>query len=142
MPWEKTPPEIIAAFDAAAPKNPDVEHRPMFGYRALFLGGNMFAGTFRDQVVVRLGESDRIKLKGAVPFAPMPGRPMRDYVVVPAATVKRTGELAKWIDLAHAHARSLPTKKKAAKPARAKPAAAKGAAKKKAATKPKVTRRK
>jgi len=142
MPWEKTPPEILAAFDAAAPDDPRVERRPMFGYRALFLGGNMFAGTFRDQVVVRLGDTDRAKLKGAVPFAPMPGRPMRNYVVVPPATVKRTAELSKWIDRAHAHAKLLPAKARTAKTKTATAAAAKTAAAKKAATKRRVTKAK
>ena len=145
MPWEKTPPEILAAFDAAAPDDPRVERRPMFGYRALFLGGNMFAGTFRDQVLVRLGDTDRAKLKGAVPFAPMPGRPMRNYVVVPPATVKRTAELSKWIDRAHAHAKLLPTKTrmaktKAAKTKTASAATAKTATATKAATKRRVTK--
>ena len=145
MPWEKTPPEILAAFDAAAPHDPRVERRPMFGYRALFLGGNMFAGTFRDQVVVRLGDTDRAKLKGAVPFAPMPGRPMRNYVVVPPATVKRTAELSKWIDRAHAHAKLLPAKARTAKTktAKAKTAtAAKTAVATKAATKRRATKTK
>ena len=142
MAWEKTPPEILAAFDAAAPDDPRVERRPMFGYRALFLGGNMFAGTFRDQVVVRLGDTDRAKLKGAVPFAPMPGRPMRNYVVVPPATVKRVAELSKWIDRAHAHAKLLPAKARAVKTKTATAAAAKTAAVKKTATKRRVAKTK
>src|SRR2546427_9891111 len=95
MPWEKTPPEILAAFDAAAPDDPRVERRPMFGYRALFLGGNMFAGTVRDQVRVRLGGTDRAKVKGAVPFPPVPGRALRNYVVGPPATVQGAAELPK-----------------------------------------------
>ena len=114
MPWEKTPPEVLAAFEAAAPKDPRVEIRPMFGYRALFLNGNMFAGTFRDRIVVRLGDAERAKLKEIEPFAPMPGRPMKEYVVVPAAAVKQPRQLASWIDKAHQNARSLPAKQKAA----------------------------
>ena len=138
MPWEKTPAEVIAAFEAAAPQDPRVEARPMFGYRALFIGGNMFAGTFRDQVIVRLADGE--KPKGAQPFAPMPGRPMREYVVVPAETVRRPAELKKWIAMAHERAMTLPPKKSAVKRGAAKsrkPATsrAKTNAPKKAATK-------
>src|SRR5712692_5017080 len=50
----KTPPEIVAKFDAAAPRDPRVVRKLMFGYPALFIGGNMFGGTFRDDIVVRL----------------------------------------------------------------------------------------
>jgi len=87
----------------------------MFGYPALFLNGNMFAGTFRDQVVVRLGEKDRaalLKEKGAVPFAPMPGRAMKEYVVVPAALVSRPAALRAWLERALTYADTLPAKKK------------------------------
>jgi hypothetical protein len=50
----------------------------------------MFAGTFQDAIIVRLGEDDRVallKLKGAARFEPMQGRPMKEYVVVPASVV-------------------------------------------------------
>jgi TfoX/Sxy family transcriptional regulator of competence genes len=62
--------------------------RKMFGCPCGFLGGNMFMGLFEDRLFLRLAESDRAKLlaeEGAEPFDPMGGRPMREYVVVPAA---------------------------------------------------------
>ena len=85
--FTKTPPEVIAAFDAASPSRADVQRKPMFGYPALFLRGNMFAGTFGPKIVVRLGEAERAKAArgGATPFEPMPGRAMKEYVVLPAA---------------------------------------------------------
>ena len=112
MPWEKTPTEILAAFDAAAPDDPRVERRPMFGYRALFLGGNMFAGTYQDKVVVRFGEERTIAgATTAKTFEPMPGRPMKEYVVVPDVVVKSPAKLRAWVDKAHAYAKKLPAKK-------------------------------
>jgi hypothetical protein len=57
MQWKKTPPELAATFDKAAPKDPKVVRKPMFGYPALFLNGNMFAGTFQDKIVARLAET-------------------------------------------------------------------------------------
>src|SRR5437899_11274509 len=55
MAWKKSPPELIAAFEKAKPSGPSVTARPMFGYPAPFLNGNMFAGTYQDKIIVRLG---------------------------------------------------------------------------------------
>lgn len=113
MKWTKTPPGIVAAFDKAIPKDPRVVRKPMFGYPALYLNGNMFAGTFQDKVVVRLSEAGRkhaAATAGAVPFEPMPGRAMKEYVVLPPAVVARAPSLAKWIEEAHAYARTLQAK--------------------------------
>ena len=114
MEWKKTPPELAAKFDRAAPKDPKVVRKPMFGYPALFLNGNMFAGTFQDKIVARLSEPDRERaLKaGMKQFAPMPGRPMKEYVVVPAADVAKPAALAKWVAQAHTYAKTLPAKEK------------------------------
>lgn len=112
MAWKKSPPELIAAFENAKPKDPSVQARPMFGYPALFLNGNMFAGTYQDKIVVRLGEERAIAgAKTAKSFEPMPGRPMKEYVVVPDAVVKSPAKLRAWVDRAHAYATKLPAKK-------------------------------
>jgi TfoX/Sxy family transcriptional regulator of competence genes len=114
MQWRKTPPELAATFDAAAPKDPKVVRRPMFGYPALYLNGNMFAGTFQDKVVARLSDTERAKAmkSGAKRFEPMPGRSMKEYVVVPAADVAKPAALKKWIELARGYAATLPAKEK------------------------------
>src|SRR5437762_11749019 len=100
----------------------------MFGYPALYLGGNMFAGTFQDKVVARLSEQERAKATkaGAKPFEPMPGRPMKEYVVIPPADVAKPAALAQWIERASTYAETLPAKEK--KPAKAKGATSRGAA--------------
>jgi TfoX/Sxy family transcriptional regulator of competence genes len=111
-PWKKSPPEIIAAFEKAKPTDPTVQSRPMFGYPALFLKGNMFAGTFQDKIVVRFGDDRSIAgAKAAKTFEPMAGRPMKEYVVVPEAVIKSPAKLRAWIEHAHAHAKKLPPKK-------------------------------
>jgi TfoX/Sxy family transcriptional regulator of competence genes len=112
MEWKKTPPELAAKFDKAAPKDPRIVRRPMFGYPALFLNGNLFASTFQDKVIARLPAAARARaLKaGTTQFEPMPGRPMKEYIVVPAADVARPAALAKWIEQARAYAVTLPAK--------------------------------
>jgi TfoX/Sxy family transcriptional regulator of competence genes len=112
MAWKKSPPKLIAAFEKAKPKDPHVQSRPMFGYPALFVNGNMFAGTYQDKIVVRFGdERTTAGAKTAKPFEPMPGRPMKEYVVVPEAIAKSPAKLREWVDQAHAYAKKLPAKK-------------------------------
>jgi TfoX/Sxy family transcriptional regulator of competence genes len=120
MEWKKSPPGLVAAFEHAAPKDPKVVRKSMFGYPALFLNGNMFAGTFQDKVIARLSQADREKAQrsGVEAFEPMPGRPMKEYVVIPGADVTTPAALAGWIERAHRHAKTLPAK--AAKTAKAK----------------------
>jgi TfoX/Sxy family transcriptional regulator of competence genes len=104
--WKRSPPELIATFEKAKPADPAVQLRPMFGYPAFFLNGKMFAGTFQDKVVVKLGD-DRIPgAKTAKTFEPMPGRPMTGFVVVPDAVVKSPAKLRAWVDHAHAYAKA------------------------------------
>ena len=128
MQWKKTPPELAERFGQAAPKDPKVVRKPMFGYPALFLNGNMFAGTFQDKIVARLDEAARARATkaGAKPFEPMPGRPMKEYVVVPAADVARPAVLAKWIEQARTYALTLPVKTTVAKKSVKKATAKKG----------------
>lgn len=110
--WKKSSPEIVAAFDKALPASPAVTRRPMFGYASAFVNGNMFAGTFQNTIVVRLGETERaalLKMKGAAPFEPM-GRPMKEYVVVPTAIAAQPKELSNWFERGHRYALTLPAK--------------------------------
>ncbi len=110
--WKKTSPELVAAFDKALPASPSVIRRPMFGYASAFVNGNMFAGTFQDAIVVRLAEDDRVallKLKGAALFEPM-GRPMKEYVVIPATVVAKPRELGAWIERGHRYVMTLPVR--------------------------------
>ena len=84
--WKKSPQELVDQFTDALPTHPDLVRKPMFGYPAAFVNGNMVCGLFQDSVVVRLGKEGAAEVvtKGtAHPFAPMPGRTMTGYVLVP-----------------------------------------------------------
>jgi TfoX/Sxy family transcriptional regulator of competence genes len=86
MDWEKPSSELSAILSAAADSFPLVERRKMFGGLSLFLNGNMFAGVHGAKIVLRLSEKDRADAQaeiGALPFEPMPGRTMKEYVVLP-----------------------------------------------------------
>jgi TfoX/Sxy family transcriptional regulator of competence genes len=129
MPWKKSPEALVHTFESVLPPDGIAERRQMFGFPCAFVGGTLCFGLFEDQFMVRLSETDRtalLKLKGAAPFEPMAGRPMREYVVVPSAIVAKPRELDKWVTKSIAYAVSLPPKaKKATKKATAKKTTAK-----------------
>jgi len=122
--FKKSPPALVAKFDKLAP-GPPVQKRQMFGYPACFVNGNLFMSLFADRMVLRLPDADRealLKVKGAEQFEPMPGRPMKEYVMVPPALVSSPKKLEPWIAKSLAYGASLKPK---AKKAKAKPIAKK-----------------
>ena len=124
MAWTKSPEALQSTFAAALPDDARAERRPMFGYPACFVNGNMFAGLWQDCMVVRLGETDRKKLlgiAGAKVFEPMAGRPMKEYVIVPKSVLDDTKSLRKWTSKAFEFGASLPAKVKKAKATATKP---------------------
>lgn len=122
MAWAKSPQSLIDLFAESTPDDPRVERRKMFGYPAIFVGGNMCAGLFQDGMFARLAAGDRAALPGGGrPFEPMPGRPMRDYVLVPDEIVADEGALAELIAKAVAFTATLAPKEKTAKAGKPKP---------------------
>jgi len=113
--WRPSPPELIELFDKAMTALPDAQKRKMFGYPAAFVGGNMFTGLHQENMVLRLPEGEGEKflgMKGASAFEPMPGRAMKEYVVVPEQVLKKPAELKKWLRKSFDYASSLPPKEK------------------------------
>lgn len=117
MAFPKSPAWLVELFQATAPG----ELRKMFGCPVSFENGQMFAGVFGDGLFVRLGEAERrelLALPGAAPFAPMKGRPSREYVVLPPAMLEDEEAVSGWMERARAYASALPAKKKKAPRAR------------------------
>jgi TfoX/Sxy family transcriptional regulator of competence genes len=109
----KSDPQVAALFRSLLPGDDRVMVRPMFGYAAAFVNGNMFAGTFGGQVFVRLAEPLRTELlavAGATPFAPMPGRPMKDYVQLPPKMLGDRSAASAWVQRALESTSALPPK--------------------------------
>lgn len=115
--WTKAPEELAAAFTKAAEAVPGAVVRKMFGYPAAFLSGNMFAGIFQDGVIVRLPQEMREALveQGGRSFEPMPGRVMKEYVVLPENMARSPQLLHDWIGESASFARTLPPKAVASK---------------------------
>jgi TfoX/Sxy family transcriptional regulator of competence genes len=115
--WKPAPHEAVAAFEAATSGLSGAEPRKMFGYSCAFVNGNMFAGLHEAGMVLRLPEEQRtefLQLKGAAQFEPMPGRVMREYVVVPKILLNAPEKLRAWMEKSLAYVSSLPAKPKKA----------------------------
>jgi len=113
--WKPAPVKAVAAFEKATAGLPGTEPRKMFGYSCVFSKGNMFAGLHEAGMVLRLPEEQRkefLRLKGAKQFEPMPGRMMREYVVVPKILLDSPEQLRVWAEKSLAYVSSLPAKTK------------------------------
>jgi TfoX/Sxy family transcriptional regulator of competence genes len=120
--WKKSPPKLVEVFEASLPGPPAVA-RQMFGYPAAFVNGNLFMSLFEDRMVLRLPDGPRAELlamEGAATFEPMAGRPMKEYVMVPASLLATPESLEPWVAKALAHGASLPPKAAKAKAAKAR----------------------
>jgi hypothetical protein len=115
-PIPKPAPGSVSRFRAALAAQPAAVERIMFGCPCAFVGGNMTAGLYGDDWFVRLPAEERADLlaeDGARPFAPMPGRPMREYVVLPPSFVADDAAIAHWLSRAVTFALTLPPKRPA-----------------------------
>lgn len=113
--WKPTPAKAVAAFEASTSGLPGAEPRKMFGYSCVFAKGNMFAGLHEVGMVLRLSEEQRAefhRLKDAKQFEPMPGRVMREYVVVPKVLLDAPERLRAWVVKSLTYVSSLPAKPK------------------------------
>ena len=109
------PEAVVKLFHAAIEGLPEVELRKMFGYPCAFVHGQMLSGIFQDRIMLRLSDEDRakfLKLPGAKPFEPMPGRPMREYVELPPGVMNSPATLKRWVKRGVAYVETLPPKEK------------------------------
>jgi TfoX/Sxy family transcriptional regulator of competence genes len=111
--WLPSPESLTDLFRSLVDDLPGVTRRAMFGYPSATVNGNMFACLMEDRMALRLSPADReemLKLEGAAPFEPMPGRPWREYVVVPESLIAAPDALELWVEKACDYTRSLPPK--------------------------------
>jgi TfoX/Sxy family transcriptional regulator of competence genes len=107
--------ELEVFFRSVVPEDPAVSVRPMFGNLAAFVNGNLFAGLFGDALFVRLsqkGRDDLLHVEGAKVFAPMAGRPMKEYVCVPDGWLGKRVMVGPWISRSLESTKELPAKAK------------------------------
>jgi TfoX/Sxy family transcriptional regulator of competence genes len=112
--FAKSPPELVARFHDITDDVPGTEHRQMFGYPALFVGGNLVSGLYESSWFVRLGAAKAAELmaiEGAGPVEIMPGRSMAGYVAFPATMIAGDeGAVRAWLNRAIEFGQTLPPK--------------------------------
>jgi TfoX/Sxy family transcriptional regulator of competence genes len=92
---------------------PALTEQKMFGGLAFLIGGNMaVAASGQGGLLVRADpdESDTLVATTSARLMEMRGREMRGWLRVDADDVRSEGELAKWVEVGTAYARSLPAK--------------------------------
>ncbi len=118
MKWVKASDEMKSLIEAAM-EGVECLKRPMFGYPAFFINGNMFSGLFQDSFFLRLSAEQKAALEKQYGnlslLEPMPGRPMKDYTVLPEKLFRDARRLRAVITTAADWARTLPSKKPAKK---------------------------
>jgi len=115
MKWIKASEKIIEKFEKIIPDLQGLEKRKMFGYPVTFINGNMFIGVHGNSIILRLPDNDRkefLNLKSAKQFEPMPGRPMKEYVIIPEWMFEDKPILNRWIDKSFEYTSGLPFKLK------------------------------
>ena len=102
-------------FERLLPDAPGVTRRPMFGQMAGFVNGNMFLCLFGDRLAVKLPDEEAAELlavEGSAPFAPMEGRPMKGYVLLPMVWHTDLDHADVWVEKSLAFVGGLPPKEK------------------------------
>ena len=97
---EKADPDLLARVEALMETFP-VYRRPMFGVVTWFVEENaqMLGCVWGAELNIRVGAEEAQRLVAsckARPFEMMAGRPMREYVLLPASTL-RPADLKRWI---------------------------------------------
>jgi TfoX/Sxy family transcriptional regulator of competence genes len=93
----------------------DLKEQRMFGGLAFLIGGNMaVAASGEGGILVRVDpeETERLLETTDARVMEMRGRAMRGWLRVDPEHVRTKGELAAWVELGTAYARSLPAKRK------------------------------
>ncbi len=128
----------VAEFKAAVAGIRDATPRMMFGYDCIFVNGHFATGVWKSSVVFKLSDEDGARFvatTGAIPFAPMKGRPMKNWWEAPEEVAYDGEQLTQWCARAAAYARAQPPKA-AKQTAAKKPDPKKALAKKAPAKKP------
>ena len=114
MTWKK-PSEELSQFLEEKIASFNVKKRKMFGCPAYFVNDNMLAGVFQDVIFMRLSEADRIEIRSgydeAIPFEPIKGRIMKEYVVLPETLYNNSEKFQEWLNRSYQFVSSLPVKK-------------------------------
>lgn len=106
--------ELASRIRALVAGEAGLTEQKMFGGLAFLINGNMsVAASGEGGILLRIDPdegSDLVESSGAVPMV-MRGRTMQGWLRVAACDVRDDTELARWVRIGVAYARSLPAKR-------------------------------
>lgn len=104
--------ELASRVKKIVARKKGVSEKRMFGGVAFLVGGKMFCGVVKGDLMARVGAEDNDKFlreKGARPMD-FTGKPMRGFIFVSKRGTERDASLRMWVDASFNHAKSLPKK--------------------------------
>ena len=109
--------KLAERIRAAVAATKGVSEKAMFGGIAWMKGGNMFVGTLKDELMVRVGKDahDAEVKRPHARIMDFTGRPMKGYLIIAPAGVKTVAQVKAWSERALAHVATLPAKSKKVK---------------------------
>ena len=110
MPYDE---KLAARIRDLVAGEPDLTEKKMFGGLAFLVGGNMaVAASGQGGALVRVNpaQSDKLVATTNARLMEMRGRSMQGWLRVDAEDLRTKRQLARWVELGTAYARSLPTK--------------------------------
>jgi TfoX/Sxy family transcriptional regulator of competence genes len=109
--WKKPSLELGILLESAL-KSFDCQKKTMFGAPVFTVNHNMFAGIHGDNIFVRLSEADRKKIAtlSALPFEPMPGHVMKEYMVLSESLYRDPKAPQEWLKRAYDYVATLAPK--------------------------------
>ncbi len=115
MAWKKAPQELVD-FLSDTLNDVECQKRTMFGYPAYFIKSNMFIAAHQDNIILRVSKEAKEDLKkqygGVGDFEPMPGRVMKEYLVIPEDVYRNEEEFTRLLEMSLGYVSSLPPKVK------------------------------
>jgi hypothetical protein len=106
--------ELAARIRTLVSAEPGLSEQKMFGGLAFLIGGNMaVAASGQGGILVRVDPEESESIVSTTSARPMEmrGREMHGWLRVDAAEIGTEAELARWVALGTAYARSLPAKR-------------------------------
>ena len=105
--------KLVDRIRELLPDDAGVTEKKMFGGLAFLVGGNMaVSASGQGGLIVRVDPSESAGLVATTSARPMEmrGRPMQGWLRVDTEDVRTRRQLARWVNMGVAYARSLPAK--------------------------------